>query len=250
MERITESQLILPALYLMSKGKEGIITTSDLISQLTNIMHPTGEDAKILQDRNDTYFSQKVRNLKSHDTLASKNLATNVNKGFKITSKGRKYLSSHKEILDYILCETFNYEDIKSVLDDIQERDDLLPIEEIVSEGNIITRNIKIRERSSRLRFKAIEYFTHDNKIICDCCGFNFPQYYGDIYGKDCIEIHHIRPIFLYKDDSFDQSFEKALQNLLPVCPNCHRVIHRNRIGSEQLALFKTELRQRNKALL
>ena len=126
----------------------------------------------------------------------------------------------------------------------------MLPIEEIVSEGNIITRNIKIRERSSRLRFKAIEYFTHDNKIICDCCGFNFPQYYGDIYGKDCIEIHHIRPIFLYKDDSFDQSFEKALQNLLPVCPNCHRVIHRNRIGSEQLALFKTELRQRNKALL
>ena len=250
MERITEKQLILPALYLMVTKDEGIITTSDLISQLTKIMHPTGQDAEILQNRNDTYFSQKVRNLKSHDTLVSKDFATNENKGFKITPKGREYLFSHREALDYVLAEPFNYEDIKRALDDIQERDDLLPIEEIISEGNVITRNTKVRERSSRLRYKAIEYFTHDNKISCDCCGFNFPQYYGSDYGKDCIEIHHIKPIFQYKGDSLDQSLEKALQNLLPVCPNCHRVIHRNRIRSEQLVLFKNELRQRNSVSL
>jgi hnh endonuclease len=250
MERITENQLILPALYLMANNKGGVITTRDLISQLTGILHPTGVDAMILKNRKDTYFSQKVRNLKSHDTLTSKDLATNENKGFKITPKGRAFLSSHRDVLDYILAEPFNYEDIKSALDDIKERDDLLPIEEIISEGNVITKNIKIRERSSRLRLRAIEYFTHDDKICCDCCGFNFPQYYGGGYGKDCIEIHHIKPIFQYKDESFDQSLEKALQNLLPVCPNCHRVIHSNRIGSGQLILFKTEIKQRKQASL
>lgn len=245
MERITERQLILPALYLMANKDEGYITTSDLISQLTDIMNPVGEDAEILQDRNDTYFSQKVRNLKSHDTLASKELATNEDKGFKITQKGRDFLMTHKESIDYILTESFNYEDIKGALDDIQERAEMLPLEEIISEGKIITRNIKIRERSTRLRLKAIEYFTHNDEIYCDCCGFNFPHFYGEIYGKDCIEIHHIKPIFQYREDTLDQSIEKALQNLLPVCPNCHRIIHKNRIGSEQLVSFKAELKHK-----
>lgn len=33
-------------------------------------MKPDGEDMDILDNRNDTKFSQKVRNLKSHDSLA------------------------------------------------------------------------------------------------------------------------------------------------------------------------------------
>lgn len=81
MVRVTESQLILPALYLMAKRKDGYITTTELISQLTDVMHPVGLDAEIIQGRTDTYFSQKVRNLKSHDTLAVKDLATNEDKG-------------------------------------------------------------------------------------------------------------------------------------------------------------------------
>lgn len=250
MERITEKQLVLPALYLMARNNDdGFITTSELISKLTDVMQPTGEDAEILQNRNDTYFSQKVRNLKSHDTLVSKEFATNEKKGFKITQKGRTYLQNHQEALDYLFAEPFNYEDIKGAIDDIQEREKLFPLEEIISEGKILTINVKVRERSSRLRLKAIEYFTHDNKISCDCCGFNFPLFYGEIYGKDCIEIHHIKPIFQYQDDTLDQSIERALQNLLPVCPNCHRIIHKNRIGSEQLDSFKTEITKWNSSI-
>lgn len=233
----------------MAKEDIGFIATSDLISQLTDVMHPTGEDAQILQGRNDTYFSQKVRNLKSHDTLASKGYATNEERGFMITPEGRDYLLSHKDALDYVLTEPFNYEDVKKAIGDIQEREDVLPLEEIISEGKLTTKNVKIRERSSRLRLTAIEYFTHDNKISCDCCGFNFPQFYGGTFGKDCIEIHHIKPIFQYQDDALEQSIENALQNLLPVCPNCHRIIHKNRIGSEQLDAFKTELVQRHVTL-
>lgn len=249
MERITERQLILPALYFMASKEGGFIATSDLISQLTNVMCPVGIDAEILQGRNDTYFSQKVRNLKSHDTLASKELATNENQGFKITQKGREFLMMHKEAIDYILTEPFNYEDIKGALDDIQERVEIIPLEEFISEGKISTKNMKVRERSKRLRLKAVEYFTHNNEIYCDCCGFNFPHFYGGNYGKDCIEIHHVKPIFQYREDSLDQSIEKALQNLLPVCPNCHRVIHKNRIGSEQLISFKAELKCRKSIL-
>ena len=66
--RITETELILPSLYLM-KLNGGTITTSDLISKLRDIMKPSGEDLKILSGRTDDKFSQKVRNLKAHSTF-------------------------------------------------------------------------------------------------------------------------------------------------------------------------------------
>ena len=91
----------------------------------------------------------------------------------------------------------------------------------------------------------AIEHFTRNNIISCDCCGFNFPKYYGDVYGKDCIEIHHKRPIFQYQGDTFEQLVDSALENLLPVCPNCHRVIHKNHIGSDGIAAFIHDVQQR-----
>lgn len=47
------------------------IRTSELISSARQIMNPTGEDCKILAGRQDDKFSQKVRNLKSHNTLST-----------------------------------------------------------------------------------------------------------------------------------------------------------------------------------
>lgn len=48
------------------------IRTSELIAEARTIMHPTGEDLVILNDRIDDKFSQKVRNMKSHNTIADK----------------------------------------------------------------------------------------------------------------------------------------------------------------------------------
>lgn len=231
----------------MSKSDGGFISTSDLIAGLTRIMHPTGIDAKILSGRSDTYFSQKVRNLKSHDTLQRKEYATNISDGFQITPQGKALIATHKDALSYLFNEDFNYEDVKIAIDKISSHSSsrrILPIEEIISEGRIVTRNAQTRERSSRLRLIAIKHFTHNNMICCHCCGFNFPNYYGEAYGKDCIEIHHKRPIFQYQEDTFEQLVEDALTNLLPVCPNCHRVIHKNHIGSEGIDAFISDIQQ------
>lgn len=46
------------------------IRTSELIAEARAQMRPTGEDLEILHDRNDDKFSQKVRNIKSHDSIA------------------------------------------------------------------------------------------------------------------------------------------------------------------------------------
>jgi len=47
---------------------------------------------------------------------------------------------------------------------------------------------------------------------------------YGEL-GKGFIEIHHIKPLY-----SLNEEVEVNPQtDLLPLCPNCHRMIHRKR---------------------
>jgi hypothetical protein len=64
--RVRERDLIIPALRAAAARPGGYIPTSDLIVVLTEEFQPEGKDAEILNARNDTYFSQKVRNLKVH----------------------------------------------------------------------------------------------------------------------------------------------------------------------------------------
>ena len=92
--RITESQLIIPALECMCEMPEGRITTKELIHRLELIFEPDGEDIEILDGRSDTRFSQKVRNLKSHKTLDKMGLAREIPDGFEITEAGRELVAA------------------------------------------------------------------------------------------------------------------------------------------------------------
>lgn len=53
-------------------GNNQGIRTSELIDEVRKIMQPDGQDLDILDNRNDDKFSQKVRNIKSHNTIADK----------------------------------------------------------------------------------------------------------------------------------------------------------------------------------
>ncbi len=247
-KRITENELILPSLYLMDSS-DGKITTSSLIKQLTNIMNPKGLDAEILNNRNDTYFSQKVRNLKSHDTLIKSGYATYNDGIYSITDEGRNLVQQNKESLLYIFSADFDYEDVKYSAGRIYSHSKqkiTVPYMEIITEGGIKTVVNKVANRSKKLRKAAIEHFTHDGIIKCDCCNFEFKSFYGNKYGSSCIEIHHLKPILQYAEMDETQTIEAALQNLLPVCPNCHRVIHKNHITYSKIASFKDEIIKNN----
>ena len=70
MERTySESELIIPALKIISERTDGI-TTAELIMALREELKPSGKDIKPLKGRNDDAFSQKVRNLISHKRLS------------------------------------------------------------------------------------------------------------------------------------------------------------------------------------
>lgn len=99
--RIHEKHVRVPALQAAAARKNGYISTSELIQELENQFRPDGEDAEILDNRNDSKFSQIVRNLKSHKSASTnifaKGYAEEVNDGIKITDAGRAYLASFSE---------------------------------------------------------------------------------------------------------------------------------------------------------
>lgn len=242
---ITESELVLPSLYLMLLNG-GRIDTSELIKLLTSLMKPVGQDVEILENRKDTHFSQKVRNLKSHKTLLKNGFATHSQDGFIITQTGEEFVKKNQVAIRYLFDSSFEYDDIRFSLGKIfkAKRTIIIPYSEIVTEGSRVSTSTKSYQRSKKLRDAAVEHFSHNGIIECDCCGFEFRNFYGDLYGQSCIEIHHLKPIFQYSGMSVQQTVQDALENLIPVCPNCHRVIHKNNITAPLIPSFKREIRR------
>ena len=124
-DRITELDLILPSLFIMDKNN-GKITVSELTKELRQLMQPTGEDLEILKGRRDDKFSQKVRNLKSHNTFERLKYAKFSNNKkrnniIEITEEGRIHLENNRNIFRYLLTNDFDYNDIKHSLDNIEK---------------------------------------------------------------------------------------------------------------------------------
>ncbi|MBF0235819.1 MAG: HNH endonuclease [Desulfamplus sp.] len=84
-------------------------------------------------------------------------------------------------------------------------------------EGAKVSITINSYERNTTARKKCIQY----HGSICMVCGFDFKKIYGSI-GEGFIHVHHIVPIGQIGD-----SYEvDPVQDLIPVCPNCHAMIH------------------------
>jgi predicted HNH restriction endonuclease len=232
-DRIFEGDIRLPALYVISLHN-GQINTTQLSILLRDLLKPTGEDLEPLKDRSDDYFSQIVRNLTAKTRPFVKNgfIERDSQSGSPlfITPKGLEYLEEHKSELNYLLNNNFQYSDIIKNLKDIETQSrkaHFFDENTFISEGELKQTESEVYQRSKKLRDFAVQHYTVDGKISCACCGFNFSDFYGEDIGKDFIEIHHIKPIFAYEGDDINKTLAEAVKNLVPVCSNCHRMIHR-----------------------
>lgn len=233
MARISESQLVLPALLLMSLSNNKSISTTMLIQELRRLLKPSGEDIMILAGRRDDKFSQKVRNLKSHSTFEKLNFATYAGSIVTISSKGEKFLNKNIDKLQYLLVNDFAWDDIKGALDVVNTSEaqnrkiELFDETLMIQEGYKKLTQSKTYTRSAKLRKMAINHYKRDGDIFCEACNFSFREFYGE-FGDGFIEIHHVKPVFKYEDEELDKTIEEALENVIPVCSNCHRMIHIN----------------------
>lgn len=58
---------------------------------------------------------------------------------------------------------------------------------------------------------------------VCQVCGFDFYQHYGEL-GKNYIEVHHIKPLSSLDEEVIIDPYN----DLVCLCANCHRMMHRN----------------------
>lgn len=82
------------------------------------------------------------------------------------------------------------------------------------------TKRIEVNayERNLVARGKCIEHYGY----ICAVCNFDFRSFYGEI-GSQFIHVHHIIPL-----SKIGAEYEvDPIKDLIPVCPNCHAMIHR-----------------------
>ena len=73
-------------------------------------------------------------------------------------------------------------------------------------------------ERDPRARAECLKYHGYR----CAVCNFLFEDCYGDI-GKCFIHVHHLKPLAL----SLETYELHPVDDLRPVCPNCHAMLHR-----------------------
>lgn len=74
-------------------------------------------------------------------------------------------------------------------------------------------------ERDLVARRKCIER----HGASCAACGFDFGKKYGEELGLGFIHVHHIVPLHV-RAGEYNVDPE---QDLVPVCLNCHAMIHR-----------------------
>ena len=117
-----------------------------------------------------------------------------------------------------------NRYEVKFIELDLLNDDNINPLETIETENEVEGKQKKIYttkyERSYKNREKAIKI--HGTR--CMVCDFDFEEAYGEL-GKDFIEVHHTKPLY-----SLEEEMEiNPEEDLVCLCSNCHRMIHRKR---------------------
>jgi 5-methylcytosine-specific restriction endonuclease McrA len=93
-----------------------------------------------------------------------------------------------------------------------------VPSGAIHSEGSVQTVLVNRYERDPRAREECIRRYG----ATCFICGFDFVAVYGEVMAG-FTHVHHLKPL-----SAVGAGYEvDPVEDLRPVCPNCHAVLHR-----------------------
>jgi hypothetical protein len=89
-------------------------------------------------------------------------------------------------------------------------------VEGTFREGAMKRVTVNAYERDRRAREQCVLKYG----ARCCICGLSFSERYGEEFGG-FIHIHHLRPL-----STIRKEYKITAQDLRPVCPNCHAVLH------------------------
>ena len=115
------------------------------------------------------------------------------------------------ELLQFLL---FPYQTVNDDVYDVDYPED----DDKLYEGALMTVKANKYERNQKARRECVA----KKGFRCLVCGKDFEEQYGSI-GKGFIHVHHLTPI-----SSIGKEYELNVdKDLVPVCPNCHYMLHR-----------------------
>ncbi|MCC2956924.1 HNH endonuclease [Massilia sp. IC2-477] len=103
-------------------------------------------------------------------------------------------------------------------------------------EGATKTIKVNYYERSPVARAACISHYG----AKCVICNFNFEEVYGEL-GKSFIHVHHVIPLSEVKASYVVD----PINDLRPVCANCHAIIHRTTPALD-IAAVKNAITRKN----
>ena len=105
-------------------------------------------------------------------------------------------------------------------------------------EGSLKRISVEIRERDPAARKACIEY--HECK--CWICDFDFGKFYGP-EAEGFIHVHHREQLA----KAAGRRKVDPIEDLVPLCPNCHSVVHLRKNAYEVDEVKKMVQRQKRK---
>jgi len=154
------------------------------------------------------------------------------------TYYGRVFLIGSKMNKD----EPSRFEFILSVKEVIEIEDEMELVDYILAFPNESGENISFLIEGAKKITQHVRYernpFNRKEAIRiqgykCRICGFGFDEVYGKDLADNYIEVHHIKQL-----SDGEQVIDPAI-DLLPVCANCHRMLHRKKKSSVTIAELK-----------
>lgn len=102
------------------------------------------------------------------------------------------------------------------------------------------------RERNASLVKKAKEAFIKEHgNLYCEICNFNYEDKYIYEVANAFVEAHHMKPI-----SKLEENEKTKISDLVMVCSNCHRMVHRYKPFIENKKDLKKILKSKNRTYL
>ncbi|MBI2655969.1 HNH endonuclease [Candidatus Woesearchaeota archaeon] len=222
-----EKDLEIPFLKVLSEHPDGL-PMSDIKDILIPRLNPTGTSAEPsptrageikLHQRIGNFTEERQRRIFTNGWVTY-NRTTAI---YKITPDGLRHLEEYEPLLESLMNQGFSGEQINRETDR-----DFTGL--IIEEGTLKKVTTNQRQRSDLLRRLKIEQVRRENsgRLPCIGCGFDFEEKYGEL-GQDFIHIHHTEPVHEMDIHGTQTQIDEALRRVVPLCSNCHSMVHRNR---------------------
>ncbi|MDB4298998.1 HNH endonuclease [Flavobacteriaceae bacterium] len=130
-------------------------------------------------------------------------------------------ISIKQEIIENLESNWFNFiKENKYIKNSFVSNDVVTKIKETFREGKSKDITQTRYERNPEARKRCLKHYG----FLCKVCEFNFEHHFGEV-GQGFIHVHHINQI-----SDIGKEYEvDPIKDLIPVCPNCHAMIHSKR---------------------